>query len=146
MQSNCSSVLQQEIQEIPINSLLAKLNSIEEQLINKYVVSGKISYEDETRYESRRIKRQSEKGNKLVNNYFREHLDLVRSGICFKCSSTEHTSSRYHRKNVRGMFRYFMTVSFYFFVYISIYYFSGGSCNLYVVKQVWCYIKIIETT
>ncbi|VDO21350.1 unnamed protein product [Brugia timori] len=107
-------------------------------LINKYVVFGKISYEDETRCESRRIDNQK----KGING------EIIGSGLCFKCSSTEHTSSRYHQTFV-------VYIGFSIFVYISIYYFSGGSCNLYgcplvklliVVKQVWCYIRIIETT
>ncbi|VIO93837.1 Uncharacterized protein BM_BM3170 [Brugia malayi] len=49
MQNNCSSVLQQEIQEISINSLLAKLNSIEEQALDDIKLSAReIAYSSQT--------------------------------------------------------------------------------------------------
>lgn len=71
------------IQEILINSLSARLDSTEEQslddvkqMINEYVASGKIAYEDGAflikkwrKRENRRVNRQLEKGNKSVSNF-----------------------------------------------------------------------------
>ncbi|EJD76474.1 hypothetical protein LOAG_16603 [Loa loa] len=118
---------QKENREALINSLSARLDAAEEQtlddvkqLINEYLVSGKIAYEDGAllikkwrKRQSRRIKRQLEKGNKSCCFFCRQtgHKfsecperddEIMGSGICFKCGSTEHISSRCHRKNVRG--------------------------------------------
>lgn len=74
---------EKKIQETLINNLSARLDSTEEQtlddikqLINEYVMSGKITYKDGAflikrwrKRESRRIKRQSEKGSNSVSNF-----------------------------------------------------------------------------
>ncbi|OZC07091.1 zinc knuckle [Onchocerca flexuosa] len=118
---------QKQNKEMLINNLSARLDSTEEQtlddikqLINEYVMSGKITYKDGgflikkwRKRESRRINRQSEKGSNSCCFFCRQtgHKfsecpekdgEMMGSGICFKCGSTEHTSSRCHRKNVRG--------------------------------------------
>ncbi|VDK67146.1 unnamed protein product [Litomosoides sigmodontis] len=113
--------------EALVSSLSERLDSTEEQslddikrLINEYVVSGKITYKDGAflikrwrKRESRRIKRQLDKGNMSCCFFCRQtgHKffecpekdgEMIGSGICFKCGSTEHTSSRCQRKNIRG--------------------------------------------
>uniref|UniRef100_A0A0R3RZT0 CCHC-type domain-containing protein n=1 Tax=Elaeophora elaphi TaxID=1147741 RepID=A0A0R3RZT0_9BILA len=118
---------QKQNRETLVNSLSEKLDSTEEQtlddvkqLINEYVISGKITYKDGAflikrwrKRENRRIKRQLEKGNASCCFFCRQtgHKfsecpekdgEIMGSGICFKCGSTEHTSSRCLRKNIRG--------------------------------------------
>ncbi|KAL3994908.1 Zinc knuckle family protein [Acanthocheilonema viteae] len=118
---------QKQNRETLINSLSEKLDSMEEQvlddvkqLINEYVMSGKITYKDGAflikrwrKRESRRIKRQLKKGNMSCCFFCRQtgHKfsecpekdgEMMGSGICFKCGSTEHTSSHCQRKNIRG--------------------------------------------
>ncbi|CAG9534886.1 unnamed protein product [Cercopithifilaria johnstoni] len=118
---------QKQKRETLINSLSERLDSTEEQslddvkqLINEYVIIGKITYKDGAflikkwrKRESRRIKRQLERGNTSCCFFCRQtgHKfsecpekdgEIMGSGICFKCGSTEHTSSHCQRKNIRG--------------------------------------------
>uniref|UniRef100_A0A915Q8B7 CCHC-type domain-containing protein n=1 Tax=Setaria digitata TaxID=48799 RepID=A0A915Q8B7_9BILA len=118
---------QKKDRESLLNDLSTRLDSTEEQtlddvkqLVNRYVASGKITFEDGgfiikkwRKRENRRINRQLEKGDKLCCFYCRQtgHKfsdcakksgEMMGFGICFKCGSTEHTSSRCLRENIRG--------------------------------------------